>query len=382
MTSFKLTGEDKMMAPAHRLVRLRRYLDDHALNAALLTRVEHLRYFAGTPAGGLPGALVVTRDAAVLVAAEGTAATDALEPLGVELCAYAGYDASQLVDRPARLIQALGSIVRRLGVRGHLGTETTYIGHAVVQTVPDAVPQDIGPILAEWRAVKDHAEQALIRQRVAMLDHAFTAVQAAIRPGVSEHDIVGAAYTALLGRVDEPLVLRGNFASGPRTATDNPRPTSRRVAPGDLVLVDLYPVLDGYAADCTRTFVAGSSTALQRERHAVLEAALSAAESRLRPGTEIASVDRGIRDVLRTVGGYDTSMAHHSGHGVGLLAWEEPWIGPDTPGALTEGMTIALEPGLYVPGWGGMRLEGNYLITATGFDRLDRFPSMLTAAAS
>jgi Xaa-Pro aminopeptidase len=370
-----------MIASAHRLARLRRYLDDHTLSAALLTRVEHLRYFAGTPAGSLPAAIVVTQDTAVLIAANGTAATDALEPLGIELCTYAGYDASQLVDRPAQLIKALGSIVRRLGVRGRLGTETTYIGHAVVQTVRVAVPEDIGPALAQWRAVKDHAEQTLIRRRVAMLDHAFTALRAAIRPGVSEHDIVGVAYTALLGQVAEPLVLRGNFASGPRTATDNPQPTARRVGLGDLVLVDLYPVLDGYAADCTRTFVVGSSTALQRERHAILDAALSAAESRLRPGTEIATVDRSIREVLRAAGGYDTSMAHHSGHGIGLLAWEAPWIGPGTPGVLAEGMIIALEPCLYVPGWGGMRLEGNYLITATSFERLDRFPSGLVAAA-
>ena len=67
-------------------------------------------------------------------------------------------------------------------------------------------------------------------------------------------------------------------------------------------------------------------------------------------------------------------MIHHSGHGVGLLAWEDPWIGPSAHGSLAEGMTIAIEPGLYVPGWGGMRLEGNYLITATGFDRLDPVP--------
>ena len=72
-------------------------------------------------------------------------------------------------------------------------------------------------------------------------------------------------------------------------------------------------------------------------------------------------------------------MTHHSGHGVGLLAWEDPWIGPSAHGSLAKGMTIAIEPGLYVPGWGGMRLEGNYLITATGFDRLDRFPSTLIA---
>jgi len=368
-----------MTALAERLARLRRYLDDRTLGAALLTRTEHLRYFAGTAAGGLPAAMVATKDAAVLIAADGAVAPDALDALGIELCTYVGYDARQLVDRPVRLIEALGSSVRRLGVRGRVSTEITYIGHAVLQTVPDAVPQDIGPTLAQWRAVKDPAEQALIRRRVTMLDHAFTALGATIRPGVSEHDVVGVAYAALLGQVAEPLVLRGNCASGPRTATDNPQATARRVALGDLVLVDLYPVLDGYAADCTRTFVAGSATALQRERHAILEGALSAAESRLRPGTAIATVDRSIREVLRAAGGYDASMAHHSGHGVGLLAWEEPWIGPGTPGELAEGMIIALEPGLYVPGWGGMRLEGNYLVTATGFERLDRFPSALIA---
>jgi Xaa-Pro aminopeptidase len=368
-----------MTALVHRLTRLRRYLDDHTLSAALLTRVEHLRYFAGTPAGSLPAAMVVTRDTAVLIAADGTVAADALSPMGIEVYPYRGYDASRLVDRPASLLTALGSIVRRLGVRGCLGTETTYVGHAVAQTIPDAVLEDIGPTLAQWRAVKDPAEQALIRRRVAMLDHAFTALGAAIRPGVTEHDLVGVAYTALLAQVAEPFVLRGNWASGPRTAADNPQPTARRVRFGDLVLVDLYPVLDGYAADCTRAFVAGSSTALQRERHAILDAALSAAEARLRPGAEIATVDRSIREVLRAAGGYDATMAHHSGHGIGLLAWEEPWIGPGTPGVLEEGMIIALEPGLYVPGWGGMRLEGNYLVTATGFERLDRFPSALIA---
>ena len=370
-----------MIAQVHRLVRLRRYLDDHNLSAALLSRVEHLRYFAGTPAGSLPAALVVTRDTVVLIAADGTADTDFLEPLGIELCSYAGYDPSHLIDRPAYLVKALSSVVRHLGVRGRLGTETTHISNALVQTVPDAAPEDIGSTLAQWRAVKDPVEQGLIRQRVAILDHAFTALQAAIRPGVSEHDIVSVAYTALLRQVTEPLVLRSNCASGPLTATDNPRATARRVALGDLVLVDLYPVLDGYAADCTRTFVAGSSTALQEERHGILEAALAAAESCLRPGAEIATVDRAIRDVLRAAGGYDTRMVHHSGHGIGLLAWEEPWIGPGTPGVLLEGMIVALEPGLYVPGWGGMRLEGNYLITATGFERLDRFPSKLITAA-
>ena len=125
-------------------------------------------------------------------------------------------------------------------------------------------------------------------------------------------------------QVDEPLLLSSNVASGPRTALDNPRATARRLERGDLVLVDLYPLLDGYVADLTRSFVVGTPTALQRERHAALEAALGAAEACLRPGASVSGIDDAIRAALRAAGGYETTMGHHSGHGIGLLAWEEP----------------------------------------------------------
>jgi Xaa-Pro aminopeptidase len=104
-----------------------------------------------------------------------------------------------------------------------------------------------------------------------------------------------------------------------------------------------------------------------------------AAEASLRPGTPVSRIDDAIRAALRAAGRYETTMGHQSGHRIGLLSWEAPWIGPDAPGTLAEGMTMAIEPGLYLPDWGGMRLEGNYLVTASGFERLDRFPSVLVA---
>jgi Xaa-Pro aminopeptidase len=364
----------------HRLTRLRQHLTDQHLNTALITRPEHVRYFAGTSTGGLPAALLVTPDAAALIAADGSAEVDALKRLGIELCAYRGYEASRLVERSARMLETLGSVARRLRVRGSVGIEGIHTALAALQAIPEAASHDLGPTLGMWRTVKDGAEQDLIRRRVALLDRAFTAARIAIRPGVSEHAVLAAVYAALLERVAEPLLLRGNLASGLRTATDNPTATGRRLERGDLVLLDLYPVLDGYAADCTRTFVVGPPSPLQRERHAALESALAAAESRLRPGAAVADVDEAVRAALRAAGRYDATMRHHVGHGLGLQAWEEPWIGPGSSGVLAEGMVIALEPGLYVPEWGGMRLEGNYLVTATGFERLDRFPSALIAA--
>ena len=89
-----------------------------------------------------------------------------------------------------------------------------------------------------------------------------------------------------------------------------------------------------------------------------------------------------MRETLGAASGYDRTMTHHSGHGFGLLAWEDPWLGPGVGGPLVAGTVLAIEPGLYLPGWGGMRLEGNYLITPTGHERLDAFPSALITAGA
>jgi Xaa-Pro aminopeptidase len=196
-------------------------------------------------------------------------------------------------------------------------------------------------------------------------------------PRPAEHELFAALHGSLLAELEEPLLLAGNLASGLRTALADPRATARRIEAGDLVLVDLYPVLDGYAVDFTRTFVVGEPTRLQQERHAVLIRALGAAETLLRPGIEVRRIDAAIREVLADAGGYDRTMQHHAGHGIGLLAWEVPWIGPGTEGCLQSGDAIAIEPGLYLPEWGGMRVEGNYLVTDAGVERLDAFPRAL-----
>ena len=158
------------------------------------------------------------------------------------------------------MLEALGAAARRLGLRGPVGVEAAHVTQAALRAIPDAAPHDVTATLARWREVKDDTERALIRDRVAALDAAYAAVRSAIRPGATERDVLAAAYRALLERVDEPLVLNYNLASGPRTALDNPRATARRLEAGDLVLVDLYPVLDGYVADLTRTFVVGTPT--------------------------------------------------------------------------------------------------------------------------
>ena len=157
-----------------------------------------------------------------------------------------------------------------------------------------------------------------------------------------------------------------------------PVASDRRLIEGDLVLVDLYPNVAGFVADLSRTWTVGRSTRVARVLHDAASAALRAAEGNLGPGVATADIDRAVRSTLRAHGDFDTTMGHHSGHGIGIRAWDEPWIGPGSSGVLEVGDVVAIEPGAYSPGIGGVRLEGDYLITATGFDRLDHYSEQLT----
>lgn len=279
-------------------------------------------------------------------------------------------------------MSALGEVARRLGVAGRTALEPLHLPAAALAVLGAVVPIDLDPILAACRRGKDLADMAAIRRSVAALDAAFAAVAGALRPGVTERDVFFAAHRGIAERAAEPVRLDANVASGPARTTDpDPHATDRPLESGDLVIVDLYPSVDGYVADACRTFVVGEPDAVQIERHAVLVAALETAQGLLRPGTPVAEIDGAVRGILASAGGYDRTMAHHTGHGIGLFAWEEPWIGPggDPEARLVDGDVICLEPGLYLPGWGGMRLEWIFRVSVDGPERLDRFPSTLTA---
>ncbi len=237
---------------------------------------------------------------------------------------------------------------------------------------------DARDVLFRATMVKDAAAQQAIRTRVAMLDRAFTAAARAIRAGVNELHVYTVIYAELAQALGAPPALECVFGSGPHTLHNEPQPTSRVIEPGDLLLIDLFPSLGGYVADYTRCFVAGVATDAQRAQHAALARALAAAEHMLRPGVTAADIDRAVRRSIEESGYGAWCYTHHTGHGFGLLAPEPPWIIPADPTPLEPGMVIAVEPGIYHPIHGGMRLEGNYIITPDGCESLAGYPVMLT----
>ena len=168
----------------------------------------------------------------------------------------------------------------------------------------------------------------------------------------------------MLERGAEALAFETILASGPNSAIPHHRPTDRVVEAGDLVKIDFGARVDGYHADCTRTFVVGPPADWQLEIHAAVQASQAAGVEALRAGVPVADVDRAARAVLDEAGwlAYFTTGL---GHGVGLEIHEDPYVGARTAGKLAAGTTLTMEPGIYLPGRGGVRIEDTVLVEET-----------------
>jgi len=280
-------------------------------------------------------------------------------------------------DTVAGLEQAL-SQARMLG--GPLGVVMGAFPAANALPLSGQVElRDATDLMYDVTAAKDEVAQQAIRERVSYLDKAFEVAKTAIKPGVSETAVFGAIFTSLAQSLGGTLTLDCNFGSGPRTLGNEPEPTNKLLEAGEVVMIDLFPVMGGYVADYTRNFVVGKPTDDQLAQHATLERALAAGESILRPGTKASEIDQLVRKTLEDEGWGEFAYQHHTGHAFGLTIPEPPWLLPDVDMPLRAGMVIAVEPGIYHPANGGMRLEGNYIITEDGPESLVGFPARLIA---
>jgi len=258
---------------------------------------------------------------------------------------------------------------------GSVGIELATVPAAIVERLRAAHPGpeivDIGPIVRRLRRSKDPDEIEVLRQSMRSGEAAQAAALKQVQPGMTELDaylIVQAAAARALGF---QAILYGDFASGPRCETEQGGPpTLRKIERGDLLMLDFSVVVDGYRGDFTNTFaVGGGPTPRQRELFEACLGALRAGEARLRPGTPAREVDAAVRGHFAALT-LDHAFTSHSGHGLGLGHPEPPYFVPESDETLVTGDVVALEPGLYIEGVGGMRYERNYLITPDGFETL------------
>ena len=313
----------------------------------LVTDLDNIRYLTGF--SGSNGALLIGPETCRLF-------TDSR---------YADQAATEAPEVPVTITRdlfgaALSEVDGPLLLEGHQVAAATWerlrAEHEVALS-PDVV--------AELRAVKETAEVAAIEQACQISERALNELLAEGLGGRSERDIARRLAWLLAGDGGEGPGFDSIVASGPNSAIPHHQPTDRIVERGDLVKIDFGARYLGYHADITRTFVVGPAAAWQAELHGIVEAAQQAGREAVAAGVEIAAVDEAARAII-TEAGHAEHFGHGLGHGVGLAIHERPLIAARVAGKLLAGMTVTVEPGIYLTGRGGVRIEDIVLVTADG----------------
>jgi len=223
--------------------------------------------------------------------------------------------------------------------------------------------------IEDLRMVKSPGEIERIRRSVQINSRAFEQAAARLRPGATERDFAAELEYRMRRLGAEKPAFDTIVAGGARSALPHAQPTAAPLRRGDLVVVDMGAFVDGYASDMTRMLFLGRPGAkVTRTYNAVLEAQLAAIDA-VRPGVPAGRVDRTARAVLKAHG-LDRAFVHSTGHGLGLEIHEPPRLGAREKTLLQTGMAITVEPGVYLEGWGGIRIEDTVLVTETGCEIL------------
>lgn len=226
-------------------------------------------------------------------------------------------------------------------------------------------------ILAPLRQVKEPGELERIRRAAAITDAAWDEIQPEIGPGLTEKEMAGRLEYALRRHGADGYAFPTIVASGPRAAMAHGTAGERPLRPGDLVVVDMGAMYQGYCADLTRTVVVGKPNARQREVYAAVQRAAETALAMVAPGVKTDFLEQAARDILQE-DGLEEYFGHRLGHGVGISVHEGPSFSREAGVELEPGMVITIEPGVYIPGWGGVRIENLALVTASGSEVLSR----------
>jgi Xaa-Pro dipeptidase len=261
-----------------------------------------------------------------------------------------------------------GSQLRRIGIEPlHLRyLELDYLK----STLPKAIIQSAEDVFSGLRICKDKQEITAMRKAVIAAEQALLATLPLIKPGASEIDIAAELTVQLLRHGSESeMAFTPIVSGGPNSANPHAVPTGRKLSPGDLLVIDWGARVDGYISDLTRTFAIGKVDAELSRITEIVKEANAAGRKTATDGITAGAIDRAARAVIDTAG-YGEFFTHRAGHGIGMESHEEPYIRGDSLLTLQPGMTFTVEPGIYLPGRGGVRIEDNILITPHGADCL------------
>ncbi|MEA3345161.1 MAG: Xaa-Pro peptidase family protein [Chloroflexota bacterium] len=356
-----------------RLTQLRQKLAEQELDAILITQPENRRYLSGFT--GSDGVLIISAEAAYL-------ATDFRYYEQVERQAPEFTLAKVEGKFPPRLAE----LISELGAQ-RVGFESTHVTVDQHQQWAEAAACalqgecfELVPtkgIVEELRAVKDNGELAAIQQAVKLSDAALAHIVEWLRPEMTEKEVAWELEAFMRTHGAEAVAFNPIVGSGPNGAMAHVEPSDRRIQEGEPIVIDLGARVDGYCSDLTRTICVGEPQERFCQIYAVVLEAQEAAEGAMRAGLKGSTVDAIARDLIETAG-YGEHFGHSLGHGVGLAIHEGPRISKTSEDELQAGMVVTIEPGIYIEGWGGVRIEDLAVVEEQGVDVLTTAPKGLT----
>jgi Xaa-Pro aminopeptidase len=350
-----------------RLNALREKLVEKGLDGFLVTGSENRRYLSGFT--GSYGALLIGMDRALIITDFRYLSQVMDEATDFQLCRQ-GTDMWSTIHKS----------ILELGWN-QVGFEAEHLVVRDYSVLTDGMEniswEPVSDLVSSLRQIKDPAEIEKIRQAVDLTDHVWQMVSTQIKPGFSERDVAFHLEMEMRRAGAQGPAFATIVASGPRGALPHGLAGERVLALGDLVVVDFGCVLDGYHSDMTRTLLLGIVDSKQREIYELVLKAQLAAIAGLKPGMTGSEGDSLARNIIKDEG-YGEQFGHGLGHSLGLEIHESPRLSPSDETILAPGMVLTVEPGIYLPDWGGVRIEDVVVITETGCEVLTASDKQLT----
>ncbi len=339
----------------NRRSRLTRFFENYSLKALLITDLRNIRYLCGF--SGTEGALLVSKDHAWFLCDSRYTAQAAVEVTGAEIRECAAIR----IDTIAALTDEHGF--------DRIGFEAAHTTVSAFRRLSDKLPGvdliELGSELDEIRICKDSSEIEQLALVAALSSAALVSVLEHIKPGICELDIALALELEMRRRGADGKAFDFIVASGVRGAMPHGRASDKIITSGELITIDYGALKNGYHSDETVTVACGKPDARAIEIHSVVRAAHDLAIEAVRPGISCRALDDVARSYISGKG-YGEYFGHGLGHGIGLEIHEMPSLSPRSTAVLEEGMAITIEPGIYIPGFGGVRIEDTVVVTGDG----------------
>ena len=346
---------------------VQKMVESQNLDGILFSSLENIRYLCGFT--GSDGALVLSRRECHFLTDSRYWTQSEMEVKGAQIVHY------------RKKLDGVSSLLSDLKLK-RVGFESASLSFSLYQSLSKKLPGEMELIPVEdeiknLRAIKDGHELALTQKAIDIASEAFEHILGRLKEGVLENDIALEMEFFMKKQGAEAMGFDIIIASGKRSALPHGKASGKPIEKGDLILIDFGSMFKGYHSDQTRTVVCGAPSSEQKKIYQVVKEAQTKAIEAVRPGIAIHDVDAAAREHIRQMG-YGDYFGHGTGHGIGLAVHEDPAVNGENKSVVQEGMVFTIEPGVYIPDEGGVRIEDMVRVTAEGSEVLTYLPRELT----